>query len=899
MLEGRCVPYGEANIWWPIGEALRDGTGIQPDDDADTARRRCLGAVAAVLEQAATSEAVGRIAEGLLFFMAFPTPLDGLDPARAREDAALSLFAFTEAYLKVRPVVVVLSDLHWADDLVLELLDRMLRSLGGLPFVVVATARVDQDFRWRPQGRHNTVAINLDPLDRIAARQLLDSVAEARLPRRVADQLLDRSGGNPFFLEELASLICDSADIGEDLPELPDNIRGLVAARLDTLSPGERATLEDAAVLGRSGPVTALATLAVDRVPIDAPAKFDDDGRDALGGLVSKDLLFLEGDRWTFRSESVREVAYNTLTKASRARRHAAIAELFINDEALGRGERLEQVAVHLAAASELVAELGPIPGVPDDVRARAAGWLAKAAKRAYNQEMASTALRLSDRALSFLDPDDEETGGPRRRLLTLRAWARSAQRDLAGARMDVMAALADADRAGDRSARAQAMSVLGQLLEREGHLEESASTLWDAIALWRELGEKEGLAEALRYLGFTSIFLRTYEEGEAALIEARELFRELGDKRGEAWAIQYLAFMAFSRGDLDEANPRLQESLLMFSELGDQFGMGWSRGLLAWVRYNEGNFEEAESLAELAIGARDSDKWAHGMMLVLLANLRLWRGRAKAALPLANEARALFHSIGDHYGRAMALAAASRSLAAVGDVAEVEKALEEVMSATTAIASEKMGANIAGGTFVHLGDGDRALASLIAAESDPNEKPGLGDLEWMVSTGLAYLQVAKVDEALTLLEGAAEQSPTSPYALSAFALASAAIGEPENAIGLADAAESFSGASYLDRNTAGAARVLALAQMGDESAVRKALDAATAFIDSTDDQLARRVTRLAGAEALACLGDESAGELRTTTQAELIAMGAPADGWTTAFRLAALGRGAGEGGGT
>ena len=113
----------------------------------------------------------------------------------------------------------------------------------------------------------------------VAARQLLDSVAEARLPRRVADQLLDRSGGNPFFLEELASLICDSADIGEDLPELPDNIRGLVAARLDTLSPGERATLEDAAVLGRSGPVTALATLAVDRVPIDAPAKFDDDGR--------------------------------------------------------------------------------------------------------------------------------------------------------------------------------------------------------------------------------------------------------------------------------------------------------------------------------------------------------------------------------------------------------------------------------------------------------------------------------------------------------------------------------------------------------------------------------------------------------------------------------------------
>jgi class 3 adenylate cyclase/predicted ATPase len=899
VLEGRCVPYGEANIWWPIGEALRDGTGVHADDSEDVARRRCLGAVAAVLEQPTTADEVARIAEGLLFYMGFATPLDGLDPARAREEAALSLFAFTEAYLRVRPVVVVLSDLHWADDLVLELLDRMLRALGSLPFVVVATARVGEDFRWRPQGRHNTVAINLDPLDRVAARQLLDSVAEARIPRRIADQLLDRSGGNPFFLEELASLICDTADISDDIPDLPDNIRGLVAARLDTLSPGERATLEDAAVLGRSGPVSALASLAEERVPIDAPAKYDDDGKGALGGLVAKDLLVLEGDRWTFRSESVREVAYNTLTKASRARRHSAIADIFQNDELMGRGERLEQVAVHLAAASELVSELGPIPGVPDDVRSRAAGWLAKAAKRAYTHDMSGTALRLSDRALSFLDPEDEETASPRRRLLTLRAWAKSALRDLPGARMDVMAALSDADRAGDQSARAQAMSVLGQLLEREGHLEESAATLWDAIALWRDLGQKEGLAEALRYLGFTSIFLRTFEEGEAALVEARELFIELGDKRGEAWAIQYLAFMAFSRGDLDEANPRLQESLRMFSELGDQFGMGWSRGLLAWVRYNEGNFEEAEALAELAIGARESDKWAHGMMLVLLANLRLWRGHARAAIPLASEARGLFHSIGDHYGRAMALSALGRAQAATGDVAEAEKSIEEVLAATGAIASEKMGATIAGSTYLHLGEADRALSAYLAAGTDPAAKLGLGDLEWMVGTGLAYLQLAKVDEALVLLEGAVAQSPDTPYGVAALALARDAVGEASAAIELAESASGFAGASYLDNVMADAARVLAYAQLGDEKQAMSVLDEAIAQVDATDDLVARRLMRLAGAEALASLGAPGADEMGATARAELAALGAPAEGWGTAFRLAALGRGAGEGGGS
>ncbi len=897
VLEGRCVPYGEANVWWPIGEALRDGTGIHPDDPADVAERRCLGAVAAVLEQAATSERVARIADGLLFYMGFPTALDELDPSRARDDAALSLIAFTEAYLRVRPVMVVLSDLHWADELVLDLMDRMLRALGSLPFVVVATARVGQDFRWRPTGRHNSVVLNLDPLDRVAARQLLDSVAESRLPRRVADQLLDRSGGNPFFLEELASLVCETADPADALPDLPDNIRGLVAARLDTLSPEERATLEDAAVLGGSGPVSALYTLSASRVPADAPAKFDGDGREAIEGLVAKDMLFVEGDRWTFRSESVREVAYNTLTKASRARRHAAIAELFVADEAMGKGERLEQVAMHLAAASEIVSELGPLPGVPDDVRSRAAGWLAKAAKRAYTHDMPGTALRLSDRALSFLDPGDEETGEWRRRLLTLRAWARSAHRDLPGARMDVVAALADAERAGDHTARAQAMSVLGQLLEREGHLEESASTLWDAIALWRELGDKEGLAEALRYLGFTSIFLRSYADGEAALVEARDLFRELGDRRGEAWAIQYLAFMAFSRGDLDEANPRLQESLRMFSELGDQFGMGWSRGLLAWVRFNEGDFEEAEALAELSISAEASDKWAQGMMLVLLANLRLWRGRAEAAVPLASEARALFQSIGDHYGLAMAIAPLSRSLVATGDVAEVEKLLEEAVAATSSIASEKMGATIATAAFAHLGDGERALAAAMSGVTDPSDKVVLGDLEWMVGTGIAYLQLAKVDDALVLLEGAVAQSSDTPYALAALALGTAAVGQPAEAIQFAERATCLKGASYLDKMMAGAARMLSYAQLGDEAASRRVFAETAAVLDATDDQIARRVIRLAGAEALLCLGADDADELRVTAQSELDVLGAPARGWSTAFRLAALGRGGGEGG--
>ena len=145
------------------------------------------------------------------------------------------------------------------------------------------------------------------------------------------------------------------------------------------------------------------------------------------------------------------------------------------------------------------------------------------------------------------------------------------------------------------------------------------------------------------------------------------------------------------------------------------------------------------------------------------------------------------------------------------------------------------------------------------------------------------------------LIEDAAALSPTSPYALSAFALVTAAIGKPDEAIAAADSVDCSPGASYLDRVTAGAARVLALAQKGDVTATQHAQTEAEAFVDATDDVLARRLTRLAGAEALAALGADGADELRRETQAELIA-GCTGGGLGDRFRLAALGRGAGEG---
>ena len=136
-------------------------------------------------------------------------------------------------------------------------------------------------------------------------------------------ELGDRSGGNPLFIEELAALIRDSdGAIGADgarafdSGDLPVTLRGLVAARLDALAAVDRAVLEDCAVVGSSGPVEAVVGLG-DAQSLSGAER-------ALSALADRDLVVLEDGEFTFKSELIREVAYGTLTKAERARRHAA-----------------------------------------------------------------------------------------------------------------------------------------------------------------------------------------------------------------------------------------------------------------------------------------------------------------------------------------------------------------------------------------------------------------------------------------------------------------------------------------------------------------------------------------------------------------------------------------------
>ncbi|MBA3654371.1 MAG: tetratricopeptide repeat protein [Actinobacteria bacterium] len=887
VLEGRCVPYGEANVWWPVAEALRQVCDIDPDDPADTALQKCRASLTDITGLSPDDAEVARLAEGLLHLMGHESALQDVDPARAPAEARRSLQAVIQGLARTRPLVIALSELHWADDLLLNLIDELLERAIGLPVLVVITARPELEERWVPKpGRYNVVTLHLDPLDAAASARLLSAMLESPLPADLRDLLLERSGGNPFFLEELVSLLAEAGVVERDgrvrapgFSDLPATLRGLIAARIDGLSSSARSALEDAAVIGRTGNLSALCALGEARGEVDVEVVVQD--------LAGRDLLTLEDDEWSFRSDLVREVAYDTLTKAERARRHGRVGN-WLTEERRKSGreeEELEQLAYHLAVAAELTMELGPIDGVPTDVRHQALKAIERAAMRVVQRDQHLIARSLMDRAFRLLDPNDKAN---RNRVLLHRARASAHLRDLPSARADVDEVLKHVDD-DDRASRAGALAVRGLIEQGEASWDASSASLEEALSLSQAEGDVAGAAEALRLLGMTKLFSGDGAAAEQPIAESLEAFRQLGDRRGEAWALQNLAWIAFTRGEMTEAEERLDESAAAFRAAGDQGGLGWALGLLGFVRYFQGRYEEAGRLAQtiLAETRESGDRWGLGMTYTLLANVRLFEGRVREAVEHAREALSLFTSIGDAERERQTLGVLARALVMSGDIDEGLQIMHD-----HAAYSANFAGLIEASTAVQLGDPDMAETALAAqVTSDSITGDAIGDGERGVVTGLAQLQLGRVGDALAQLEQAERDAHTDgerAFARAALALAFAADGDPEKALSTAATLPELSAGTYIDRMQATVARGLALARLGRTSEAETALTEAVAIVDGTDDLLDQAVARLGRAIGFETMGRPDAAAVMTDAHRRLRELDIDALGWETAFRLAA-----------
>ncbi|HST18029.1 MAG TPA: AAA family ATPase [Gaiellaceae bacterium] len=301
--QGRALAYG-GGAFGAVGEAVRAHLGVLESDRPPEIEAKLTTALEALFEDARTrSWLAGRV-----------RPLVGLggETAGGREESFAAWQRLIEAIAGHAPLVLVLEDLHWADDGTLDFVEHLVDWTSDVPLLVLCTSRPELLER-RPTwggGRLNSLAIALSPLsDEASAELLAELLGRPALDAGVQARLLHQAGGNPLYAEEYARMFG-----AVESTELPDSVQGIIAARLDLLDPPEKQLLQNASVLGKvfwRGGIEALGTHATDEL---------------VQRLVRKEFLrrgrgsSIGGEQeLAFRHALVRDVAYAQLPRAARA----------------------------------------------------------------------------------------------------------------------------------------------------------------------------------------------------------------------------------------------------------------------------------------------------------------------------------------------------------------------------------------------------------------------------------------------------------------------------------------------------------------------------------------------------------------------------------------------------
>lgn len=426
VLQGRCPPYGEGITYWPLIEILRSLLQVQDEESSESIQKRFFEFVQDSLSKARSIENPEQVAHAIIHSIGGTpekisqsalekrqhTTTTATRPKTADQtDIHIALMRawriLLEALAQQEPLMIVIDDLHWADEALLDLLEYLMDRITNVPILFLCPARPDFYERRREWGggRHNFTTIVLEALSREESNELVNELIKTEeLPGVLRHTILRQAEGNPFFVEEMVRMLIDqgvlayqegcwsvstqSEDILSELaspaappedtllnlhyvfplPRVPDTIQGVLAARVDLLNTTEKLVLQHAAIIGRTFWMSALLKLAFD-LPIEVvheamealvergfivEAKKQGEGKVTLllAGTRALSADASEPDRvFSFKHVLTRDVVYNNIPRMRRSHEHAQLG-LWLEKHTRGNIEAFaELLAYHYQQA--------------------------------------------------------------------------------------------------------------------------------------------------------------------------------------------------------------------------------------------------------------------------------------------------------------------------------------------------------------------------------------------------------------------------------------------------------------------------------------------------------------------------------------------------------------------
>ena len=589
--EGRSPPYGDRGTFSALGEIVKAEAGLLDSQESAAAASKLDTAVAALISDAEEAEWVTRHLRTLV----------GLEAGAAlfgdrRAEAFAAWRLFVERLAEHRPTVLVFEDLHWADDALVDFIEHLVAWAASAPLLVLCTARPELFERRPTWGTESPSAqiVSLSPLSESETHDLFDALlGESQLPEETRSALLRAAEGNPLYAEEFVRMLVDREILvyrddqwivkeTRSFP-VPDSVLGIIAARLDAVPASDKAVIQDASVVGKVFWAGAVASVA-------------DRGRwaveEALRRLEERQLVrrrtdsSVAGDsEYAFQHALIRDVAYRTIVRKSRAEKHGRAAEWLSSLTGDAR-DRADAIAYHYVSALENASASGK---ATPELRRATSEALAGAAERAGSLHSHAAAAKILGQALMLTVPDD-----PRRPPLLLEYGKALAIADEPAADVLDQAAAALLE-AGEPRGAAEAESTRGWLLSLAGEPELARSRDARALELARYADPSHAKALILTRAGAHMIFVPgRRDEALRLLEEALAIAKGLGLREMEAEALQFVGMARLDAGDEDGVK-EIERALAIATELNLPVSLSCYGNLADMRRYLGSLGESAE----------------------------------------------------------------------------------------------------------------------------------------------------------------------------------------------------------------------------------------------------------------------------------------------------------------
>jgi len=673
VVESSSISYGHATPYLPLIDFLKSYFKIAERDDTRAIREKVTGKV--VLLDQALQEAIPPVLE-LLGALPEDHPFRTLEPLQRQQHTARAITHLMLVESRIQPLIVVFEDLHWNDTLTLGLLRAVVSSIREARVLLLVSYRPEHHDEWKEQPHYRQLLIN--PLGQESLEQLLQVLVgvDAQLAS-VNRFLIERTGGNPFFVEEIVrTLVETEVFVGVrgqyrlakpfSSVQVPATVHAVLSSRIDRLGPEEKRLLQEAAVVGKDVPFALLQTIA--GMP-------EQQLRTHLAGLQAAEYLYesrLFPDlEYTFKHALTHEVAYSGLLHERRREIHARIVDAIEALYADRLGDQVERLADH-AFRGELWAKALP--------------YLRKAGTKAVERPASREALALFEQALGVLKHLPEN---------------REMLEQAVDLRFDIRNAL-------------QPLGDLGRIIEY----------LREAEGLAKRLDDQSRLGWVASYLTEHYRMLGNPDDAAAAGERALAIAQRLDNFALRIVTNMPMGLLYHALGDYRRAiecfqwNVRHLEGGLERERFG-LFGLPavHSRAFLAWCHAELGNFPEGAEIGEEGIRLADAADHPFSRVYAYLGTgvLYLRKGELMRAIPAFERALALGETANIPVGFAYGASYLGYALALAGNVGEglplLQKTAEQAI-AMKFVARHSLRLTYLGETYLLAGQVSEAAAA-------------------------------------------------------------------------------------------------------------------------------------------------------------------------------------------